>query len=489
MKHHLIYIGILLATTAARGAETNAPPSALPEAPVVTHHALKVDGEILNYTATTGYLPLQDEAGKLQANIFFVAYTQDNPGSRAHRPITFAFNGGPGASSVWLHLGALGPKRVLLADDGLGLPATNRLVDNDQTWLGFTDLVFVDPIGTGYSRAAPGVDAKQFYNVPKDVEVAARFIRQYVSRYERWLSPKFVVGESYGTTRAAALANRLQRVTGLNLNGVILLSSALSFQMFSYDAGNDVAYALAMPTFAAAATYHQKATADRAQVEEWALGEYLTALARGDTLPEADRLRIVEQMAGYTGLSTNYIATSRLRVGAARFTKELLRSEARTIGLMDSRVVGVDVTPRGEYPHFDPAFVLVTGPFVATMNDYLRHDLDFETNLPYEFLSTQVNGAWKWIEHGQGYVDVADDLAEAMARDSHLRVFAGAGVYDLTTPYLGQRYTFDHMGLDPSLRHNLTFVTYPSGHQIYTDPASLKKLRADVAAFVKGGGN
>jgi carboxypeptidase C (cathepsin A) len=484
MKHGLIYLGILLVTATARAANTNVSPSVLPSAPVVTHHALKLDGEILDYTATAGCLPLQDEAGRLQANIFFVAYTKDGVESLARRPITFAFNGGPGAASVWLHLGALGPKRVALGDSGLALPATDRLVENDQTWLGFTDLVFVDPIGTGYSRAASDVDAKQFYNVPKDVEVAARFIRQYVSRYERWLSPKFVVGESYGTTRAAGLANRLQHATGMNLNGVILLSSALSFETFSYDRGNDVAFALALPSFAAAASYHQKATADLAKVEQWALDEYLPALAQGDALPKAEQRRIVERMAKYTGLSTNYIATSRLRVSAVRFTKELLRAEARTIGLMDSRVVGVDVTPRGEYPHFDPAFFLVTGPFVATLNDYLRHDLDCETNIPYEFLSEKVNRAWKWIEQGQGYVDVADDLAEAMTRDPHLRVFAAAGIYDLTTPYLGQRYAFDHMALDPSLRHNLTFVTYPAGHQIYTDPASLKKLRVDAAAFV-----
>jgi carboxypeptidase C (cathepsin A) len=492
MRHYLTYLGIFLATATAYGAKTNASPSTTPEPPVVTHHALKVNGRILNYTATAGYLPLKDEDGKLQANIFFVAYTRDDHELLAQRPITFAFNGGPGASSVWLHLGALGPKRVLLADNGLAAPTTYRLVDNDQTWLSFTDLVFVDPIGTGYSRTAPGVDAKQFYNVPKDVEVAARFIRQYVTRYDRWLSPKFVTGESYGTTRAAGLASRLQIADGLNLSGVILLSSALSFQAFSYDDDNDVVFALALPTFTAAATYHQKANAERKEVEQWALTDYLTALARGDTLPGAEQRLIVQQMAKFTGLSTNYIATSRLRVSAARFTKELLRDESRTIGLMDSRVVGVDVTPRGEYSHFDPSFFLVTGPFVATLNDYLRHDLDFETNIPYEFLSEKVNGAWKWIEHGQGYVNVADDLAEAMTRDKHFRVFAAAGEYDLTTPYFGQEYTFDHMALDPSLRPNLTFKLYPAGHQIYTDPTALKELRADVAAFVStsaGGGD
>jgi carboxypeptidase C (cathepsin A) len=488
MRQTFVFIGLFLLSGTSYAAKTNAPPAAaiIPEKPVVTHHAIKAGGTTLNYTATAGFLPLRDEAGKLQANIFFVAYTKDGVSDVSARPITFAFNGGPGASSVWLHLGGLGPKRVVLAGDGTELPKTCRLADNDQTWLGFTDLVFVDPIGTGYSRAVEGVDAKQFYTPTKDIKVASQFIRLYVTKYERWLSPKFVAGESYGTTRAAGLANRLQSATGMNLNGVMLLSSALSFQNFSYDDGNDIAFALALPSFAAAATYHKKVNADIAKVERWTLSDYLEALVRGDTLPEAERERIAEQMAKFTGLSTNYIETSRLRVSASRFVKELLRPEQRTVGLMDSRVIGVDVTPRGEYAHFDPAFFLVTGPFVATVNDYLRRDLNFETDLPYDFLSQEVNGAWKWFEHGQGYVYVADDLAEAMARDRFFRVFAAAGEYDLTTPYLGQEYTFDHMGLDPSLRSNLVFRTYPAGHQIYTDTASRKKLYDDVAAFVSG---
>ena len=486
MRRTFLFIGVFLWSGVLYAAKTNEPPgpATTPEKPVVTHHSIKVDGTMLNYAATVGFLPLKNEAGKLQANLFFVGYTKEGESDLSRRPITFAFNGGPGASSVWLHLGALGPKRVVLAGNGTELPETYRLVDNHETWLAFTDLVFVDPIGTGYSRAASGVDAKQFYTPAKDIDVASQFIRLYVTKYERWLSPKFIAGESYGTTRAAGLASRLQTADGMNLNGVMLLSSALSFQAFSYDDGNDIAFALALPSFAAAATYHKKANVDRAAVEHWALNDYLGALTEGDTLPEAQRRRIVEQMAKYTGLSANYIETSRLRVSAARFVKELLRNEQRTVGLMDSRVIGVDVTPRGEYAHFDPAFFLVTGPFVATLNDYLRRDLNFETNRPYKFLSQEVNGSWKWFAHGQGYVYVADDLAEAMDRDAHFRVFAAAGEYDLTTPYLGQKYIFDHMGLDPIRRGNLVFRTYPAGHQIYTDPASLKKLHDDIAAFV-----
>ncbi|HTR35772.1 MAG TPA: hypothetical protein VMH80_07725 [Bryobacteraceae bacterium] len=483
----ILLVGLLLSNGRSYGDETNVPTAsaAVSEQPMVTHHSIRIDGTSLDYAATAGFLPLRDDSGKLQANMFFVAYTKEGETNRSSRPITFAFNGGPGASSMWLHLGALGPKRVALPANGMKLPETNRLVENDETWLDFGDLVFVDPIGTGYSRAAMGVDAKQFYTLPKDIDVAARFIRTYVTQYERWLSPKFIAGESYGTTRAAALANRLQSMAGLDLNGVILLSSALSFQAFSYDGGNDIAYALAVPTFAAAASYHKKAFTDQAAVEQWVLHDYLPALAKGDALAQDARERTIEKMAAYTGLSTNYIETSGLRVNAAGFVKELLRGEGHILGYMDSRVVGEDVIPRGEYAHFDPAFFLATGPFVSTLNDYVRHELNFQTDLPYEYLSSEVNGSWKWIEHGQGYVYVADDLAEAMTRDEHFRVFAGAGEYDLTTPWFGQKYVFDHMGLDPSRRANLTFRVYPAGHQMYTDPVSLKKLHDDVAAFVR----
>ena len=464
---------------------TNEPP--LEQRQAVTHHVVTVGGHAVAYVATAGYLPIRNDAGKAQADIFYVAYVQEGGSNLPARPITFAFNGGPGASSIWLHLGALGPKRVRMES-----PATYGLIDNDQTWLGFTDLVFVDPIGTGFSRAAEGVEAKRFYEPAKDVEVAGQFIRLYVTKNARWLSPKFVAGESYGSTRAAGLANYLQTAIGLNLDGLVLVSSALSFQAFSCDDENDIAFALALPTYAAAAAYHQhKPAPDLGAVEQWALRDYLTAVARGDSLPGAERQRIVEQMARFTGLSTNYIGTSNLRVSPARFVKELLRGEARIVGLMDARVLGVDVSSRGEYANFDPAFFQTTGPFVATLNDYLRRDLNFETNLPYEFLSREVNGSWKWVENGQGYVSVLDDLAAAMARDEHLRVFAAAGMYDLTTPYFGQRFALEHLGLDPSRRTNLVFQVYPAGHQIYTDGTALRKLTADVAAFIarsQGGG-
>ncbi len=500
----LLSLILLLPAHAAEkgGSETardKAPPTetagkAASEKLAVTHHSLWSGGRTLQYTATAGYLRLKDDSGKPEANIFFVAYVEKGAANIAARPITFAFNGGPGASSMWLHMGGLGPKRVPLAHDGTALPETIRAVDNEYSWLDFTDLVFFDPVGTGYSRAAEGVDPKPFYDVVKDIETAGKFIRLYVTQNERWLSPTFIVGESYGTTRAAGLAHHLQDTAGISLKGIVLLSSALSFEAISFDTGNDLPYALALPSYTATAWYHKKLAPELqqdlaqalSQAEQWATTEYLVALAKGDSLSDAERRRVIDLLARYTGLSKNYLQASSLRVNPSRFRKELLRAGNRAAGLLDSRVEGIDMPSTAESSRYDPALFLATSPYVAALNDYLRRDLKYQTTMPYEVLSREANRSWKWGRAGQGYLYVADDLAEALSRDKRIRVFSAAGTYDLATPYLSQKYTLDHLGIDPSLRRNITFKLYPSGHQIYTDPASLKKLSADVAAFVKG---
>ena len=458
---------------------------------VVTQHSIELAGNVLRYTVTTGYMPIVDEAGKLQANIFFVAYTKDSSANIAARPVTFAFNGGPGASSMWLHLG-VGPKRAELDGDGTVLPSAPRLVDNESTWLGFTDLVFIDPVGTGYSRAGDGIDPKQFYDTARDVQIAGGFIRRYVTKYERWLSPKLILGESYGTTRAAALANHLQETTGLNVNGVILVSSALNFETFLFDAGNDLADVLALPSYTATAWYHKKLDAalqgDLAETlklaEDWALTKYIVALAKGDALSQAERDLVAGQLARYTGLDKDYLERRNLRIGASRFGMQLLRRENRALGRLDGRVTSATVERTAEYASSDPALFLVTGPLVATLQNYLRNELKYESQLRYEYLSNDVNRSWKWLSGGQGYVYVADELTEAMARDNKLKVFAAAGYYDLATPYLAQKYTFDHLHLGSELARNLTFKSYPAGHQIYTQAQSREQLKSDVEAFV-----
>jgi len=493
-------LSVVLALNAAwlQGAENDAgaptPPAATsrPTAPVVTQHAITLSGQKLAYTATAGYMPITDDAGKVQANIFYVAYVRQDAGSGSPRPITFAFNGGPGASSMWLHLG-VGPKRVPLAADGTALPSSTVLSDNEATWLGFTDLVFVDPIGTGFSRAAEGVDARQFYEVSRDIQVAGSFVRRYVTQYQRWLSPKLILGESYGTTRAAGLVNRLQDTAGIDINGVILVSSALDFQTFTFDGANDLPHALVLPSLAATAWYHKKLqgtlqadlTETLRRAENWALNEYLLALSKGEAMSDTQRAEITQQMAQFTGLAQSELTRNRLRVGPLRFDKLLLRDDGRIAGRFDGRVTSADPSPGSDYVESDPSFFLITAPLVAALNHYLQLDLQFRTDMRYEFLSKEVNHSWKWLSGGQGYVYVADELAEAMSRDHRLRVFAGAGYFDLATPYLSQRYTFDHMGLARNLRSHLTFKSYPTGHQIYTDPASALKLKEDVEAFVQ----
>jgi len=456
-------------------------------APVVTRHQISVADQPLDYTATAGTIPLIDDAGKLLARIFFVAYVKEDGAADPHRPITFAFNGGPGASSLWLHLG-VGPKHVALPEDGTALPPATVLTDNPATWLPFTDLVFIDPVGSGYSRAAEGVDAQQFYEVVRDIDAAAAFVRRYLTRHDRWLSPKFIVGESYGTTRAAALVNRLQQANGINMNGVMLISSVLDFQTIAFEAQNVLPYALALPSYAASAWYHGTRSGDLAAVlreaEHWAMTDYLLALNKGDAISSEEQERIAEQLVDYTGLTREFVLERRLRVGPLGFGKHFLRADGRMLGRFDARVTAGD-PDTDRTGDADPSFFLVTGPWVEALNHHLRETLQYRSDLRYEYLSREANRSWKWRSGGQGYLYVADELAEAMARDPRLRVFAAAGYYDLATPYYAQRYTFDHMQLDSKLRSHLTFVAYRSGHMIYTDPAAAMKLRNDVEQFVR----
>jgi carboxypeptidase C (cathepsin A) len=455
---------------------------------VETRHAITVAGKRIEYTATAGYLPLIDDTGKLLAKMFFVAYVEQDMQADPHRPITFAFNGGPGASSMWLHLG-VGPRRVVLPQDGTVLPRSTVLTDNEATWLAFTDLVFIDPVGTGYSRAAEGADERQFYDVVRDIEAAGAFVRRYLTRHQRWLSPKFIAGESYGTTRAAGLVNQLQKTSGINVNGLMLISSVLDFQTIAFEPSNDLAYVLALPSYAATLWYHDMLSGSLADVlreaEQWTIEEYLVGLTKGESMSDVERNRLIDRLSRYTRFDRQELKQRRLHVGPQSFGRNLMASSGRIVGRFDSRVTGSDAIGNSQSGDPDPSFFLVTGPLVEGLNDYLRGELQFRSDLRYEYLSREANRSWKWRTGGQGYLYVADDLAEAMSRDPRLRVFAAAGYYDLATPYFAQRYSFDHMELAASLRSHLTFVAYPSGHQIYTDPVSANKLKADVEKFVR----
>jgi carboxypeptidase C (cathepsin A) len=456
-----------------------------------TKHTLTVGGVKLEYTATAGNLLLKEESGKVKASIFFVAYTKNGVTDSASRPITFAFNGGPGSSAVWLHLGAFGPKRVLLGKGGEALPPPYRLVLNDNTLLDLTDLVFIDPVSTGYSRAVPGQDAKKFHGVREDIESVGDFIRLYVTRFGRWDSPKFLAGESYGTTRAAGLASYLQDHHGMNLNGIILVSMVLNFQTIRFDDGNDLPYPLFLPSYTATAWYHKRLPAELQalplakaleEAEHFALTDYTLALMKGDKLTDGERQEAAAKLSRYTGLSPKFLLRNNLRVTMARFGAELLREQRRSVGRYDSRYTGIELDAAGGRPDYDPSYTAVQGAFTACLNQYLKGELKYQSDLPYEILTGRVQ-PWSFKEAANRYLNVSGSLRQAMTRNPSLRVFVASGYYDLATPFLASKYTVDHLGLAPSMSDHVTMAYYQAGHMMYVNQPCHRQLKRDLAAF------
>jgi carboxypeptidase C (cathepsin A) len=455
-----------------------------------TQHAIQINGNTISYTATAGTLVLKKDAIKPIASIFFVAYTRDDATDKEKRPITFAFNGGPGAASIWLHMGALGPKRVVMGAKGEQPPPPYRLVDNEDSLIELTDLVFIDPVTTGFSRHAPGEDPKQFHGLEGDLNSVADFIRLYTGKFDRWSSPKFLVGESYGTTRAAGLSQvLLQR--GIYLNGITLISSILNFETLSFNPGNELPYVLYLPTYTASAWYHKKLPADlqRGTLEkaaqasrDFAANEYTLALMKGDQLTGAERSKVADLTARFTGLSKEYVEESKLRISPARFSKELLRTEGRIVGRYDSRLEGTDVDSAGERPGYDPSYASVLGPFTATFNDYVREELKWETDLTYEALTDKVR-PWSYEKQQNQYVNTAEMLRQAIVQAPNLRVLVVSSYYDLATPFFATEYTFSHLGLDPSLQGNITFAYCDAGHMLYTYKPCLDTLQRSMAEF------
>ncbi len=494
----LLFPLALAAFPAALAARQEAPKSPAKhtdpaEALTTTRHSITLDGKKLEYETTAGKLTPRDDDGKATAHMFFVAYTKAGAPGEGRRPITFAFNGGPGSSAAWLHLGAFGPRRVDFAESGREATPPYRLVDNDGTLLDLTDLVFIDPVSTGFSRAVNPQDAKNFHNTEGDLQSIASFIRLYLTRFDRWDSPKFIAGESYGTTRAAALANVLQDQYGIYLNGVILVSVVLNFQTIAFDEGNDLAYPLFLPTYAATAFYHKRLPSDLQndlgktlqEVEQFAAGDYAAALMRGGDLPEDQRQALAARLARYTGLTPDYVLRSGLKVEATRFRKELLRDQRRTVGRYDSRYEGTDLDAAGDRPEYDPSYPVVQAPFTALVNAYLRGALKYETDLDYRVLTGKVQ-PWDFGAKNH-YLNTAPQLRQAMAKNPGLRVFVANGLYDLATPFAASRYTFSHLGLNSSQRPRVTLADYPAGHMMYTEKASRQKLKADLARFYKNG--
>ena len=472
--------------------ETPEPPE---ETAVTTHHSMMLGGKELKYTVTAGTILLKEETEedgtKAKASIFYVAYSLDGVKDPSKRPLTFSFNGGPGSSSVWMHMGMLGPKRVLLDEDGMPYPPPNQLVENEYSLLDKTDLVFIDPVSTGYSRAVPGEKADQFHGVKKDIESVGDFIHQFTTRNKRWASPKFLIGESYGTTRSAGLSGYLQERHGMYLNGIMLISSILNFSTARFDAGNDLPYILFLPTYTATAWYHHKLDDDLqkdlqktlAEVEEFTMNEYTLALMKGSELEDVEREQIAEKLARYTGLSKEYILSTDLRVEIFRFTKELRRDEGLTVGRLDSRYTGRDRDSAGENFERDPSHAAIHGPYSATFNHYIRAELEYENELPYEILAPLYQ-KWNFDENKNQYLNVGETLRTAFAMNSFLKVFVANGYFDFATPYFATRYTFNHLGLPKEQQENISMGYYLAGHMMYLHIPSLAQVKKDLAAFI-----
>ena len=478
-------------TNQQRGPQERPSPSP-EEPPVITHHEIHAGGKTLRYTATTGMMPIKNRDGETEARIFFMAYTLDDGGPRNRRPLTFSFNGGPGSASVWLHLGAIGPKRVPMNPDGTMPPPPYQLIDNEYTWLNQTDLVFIDPVGTGYSRAVRPELGARFFGLNGDIESVGEFIRMYLSRYERWTSPLFLAGESYGTTRASALSGYLiQR--GIAFNGIVLISTIMNFETTDFAAGNDLPYIMYLPSYAATAWYHKKLPPDMqsksveqvvSEAEQWAANDYTLALAKGDRLTGQERQDVIAKLSRYIGLSPQFIDDANLRVNLNLFRKELLRSEKRSIGRLDARFKGYDSSYATDSPDFDASEAAIRPPYTSTFNNYVRSELNYKSDLEYYILGGGITSPWNWGTNN-GYVDTSVALRTALARNPYLKIFVAMGYYDMATPAFAVDYTLHHISLDPMLLRNFSTGYYEAGHMMYIDDKSLAKLRSDVGKFIE----
>lgn len=458
--------------------------------PIVTHHQFASNGKTLSYTATAGRLPIKRGDGKIEAEMFFVAYTLDGQDS-SRRPLTFAFNGGPGSASVWLHMGALGPKRVVLQPNGFMPAAPYRVEDNPDTLLDRSDIVMVDAMATGYSRAATAELTKKFLGLKGDVQAFGEFIRLYLSRYERWNSPLFLLGESYGTTRAAGIAGYLAD-HGIAFNGVTLLSMAVDFQTLEWNKSNDLPYFLLVPTFNMIAAYHHKLPADltqdmaktRDEVIRWSLNDYASALGKGDALSPEEHRKIVEQLSRYLGLRPEVIEANDLRINVPTFDKELLLDQKLITGRLDGRFSSPNP---GEEHFYDPTSAAILPPYTSTFYNYLRTELNYKFDMPYRVFAYDEPGFqhWEWGDAEQGFPSTAGGLRSAMIKNPYMKVLVMEGYYDLATPFAAANWTMDHLNLGPQFRQNISYATYNSGHMVYIDRAEHDKMKKDLVDFMQ----
>jgi carboxypeptidase C (cathepsin A) len=461
--------------------------------PAVTHHEIRLNGRLLHYTATACRLPIKEAGGKTDALMFYVAYTLENA-DPATRPLTFAFNGGPGSASIWLHMGALGPRTVVLQKDGFLPAAPYRLQDNPNTLLDKTDIVLIDAIGTGFSRPATPTVGKKFWSLTGDIQSFGEFVRLYITRTERWSSPLYLFGESYGTARAAGVSGYLAN-RGISFNGIVLLSTVLAFESLEISKTNDEPYPLLLPTYTMIAAYHHKLAPElsdnlertRAEVEHWASSEYTLALAKGDALTPQERQATIEGLARYTGLSKEIIDQYNLRIDVPGFTHYLLADQKLRVGRLDGRFSGPDPGGFADTRFFDPTSAQTGPPFTSVLNDYIRRELGYKTDMPYYVMASDAWGStfkWSWGDAGAGWADTAAALREAIVMNPFLKVHVLEGYYDLATPYYAVNFTMDHLNLTQHYRNNISYATFASGHMLYLDADSLKKMKDDVGGFI-----
>ncbi len=496
----LLYLGLLSVCAFAEDDKKPAPPAAAPvfTAPVKTTHSLFLNGKELRYEAQVGGLELKDDEANVQGSMCYTAYFKlaDEPQTQ-NRPITFCFNGGPGSSSVWLHIGLLGPKRVILKELGTTAPPSGY-EDNPYTLLEATDLVFIDPIATGFSKAASASEEKQFLGVQNDIDSFAEFIRLFLTTFNRWDSPRFLLGESYGTIRAVGLANTLHDMYFIDVNGIVLISSCLDFQAYDEARGNSLGYVLTFPSQAATAWYYKKVSPEHQQkpleqflkeAQEFALGEYATALLLGSRLDEAKQAPLCKKIADMLGLSPEYVKASSLRIPTSQFLKELLRKDSKIIGRFDSRYSGFDHNAIESVATRDPCFDAVVGPFTSAFQQYLQKELHVDRTAPYIILNHNSSYGWNFSYNqtavGFGYLQTSSKLVSLLEKNPDLGVFVASGYYDMATPFFATAHVLATLPIAPSLLSNIKTSCYEAGHMMYIHEPIQAKMRDELSAFIK----
>lgn len=466
----------------------------------VTKHSITIDGKRIDYTATAGTMLLRSEQNEPMALYGFTAYTKNDVADPSTRPIMFAYNGGPGSSSVWLHMGVLGPKRTVVNDPGFTPAAPYRLEDNNYSILDVADLVMIDPVGTGISRPIGEMTGKDFWGVDQDMRTVSLFIKQFVTKNNRWNSPKYILGESYGTLRSAAVANYLEGRLGMALNGVVMVSAVFDIRTLNFEEGDDISYPMFLPTYAATAWYHDKVPNKPESLEqfiqecrEFTVGEYASALMKGDQLSDAEREQIVDRLAYFTGLSKDYIRAADLRINDAEFLQELLRDEGLTVGRLDSRYKGINQDPLSQRRQYDPQSSAISPAYKTTFMDYYYNQLGVNPDVSYNFSARDGfrDFSWDWTHSANGRggrlhpTNTGVDLAEVMTKNPNLQVLVLNGYYDVATPFYGVEYSIHHLGLEPEIKKNIIMEYYEAGHMMYTHKPSLIKFKKDVAEFIK----